>query len=110
MQDAVAAPLAPHTGEPTRDVKFFEKLLPFAIAAGVEKTWASAFKDTYSQPPDWYSGNWSSFNTAALASSLSDTTKVASSSFSAPSNSGSSGSSGGGFSGGGGGGGGGGGW
>jgi len=110
MQDAVEAPLAPHTGEPTRDVKFFEKLLPFAIAMGVEKSWANAFKDIYAQPPEWYSGNWSSFNTAALASSLSDTAKVTSQSFTAPSSTGGSGSSGGGFSGGGGGGGGGGGW
>jgi uncharacterized membrane protein YgcG len=110
MQDAVAAPLAAHTGEPTRDVKFFEKLLPFAVAAGVEKSWAHAFKDIYTQPPEWYGGNWTTFNTAALASSLSVTTRVTSQSFTAPSNSGSSGSGGGGFSGGGGGGGGGGGW
>jgi uncharacterized membrane protein YgcG len=110
MQDAVAAPLAPRSGEPARDVKFFEKLLPFAVAAGVEKSWANAFKDIYQQPPDWYSGNWSTFNTVALASSLSDTAKVTSQSFTAPSSSGASGSGGGGFSGGGGGGGGGGGW
>ena len=110
MQDAVEAPLALHTGEPTRDVKFFEKLLPFAVAAGVEKSWANAFKDIYTQPPEWYKGNWTTFNTAALASSLSDTTKVASQSFASPSSSGGSGSGGGGFSGGGGGGGGGGGW
>lgn len=110
MQDAVAAPLAPRSGQPVRDVKFFEKLLPFAIAAGVEKTWADAFKDIYNEPPDWYRGNWNTFNTAVLASSIANTTKVAGTSFAAPSSSGSSGSGGGGFSGGGGGGGGGGGW
>jgi uncharacterized membrane protein YgcG len=110
MQDAVAAPLSPQSGQPTRDVKFFEKLLPFAVAAGVEKTWANAFKDIYTQPPEWYRGNWSTFNTVALASSLSDTAKITTQSFAAPSSSGSSGSNGGGFSGGGGGGGGGGGW
>jgi uncharacterized membrane protein YgcG len=110
MQDAVAAPLSPQSGQPTRDVKFFEKLLPFAVAAGVEKTWANAFKDIYTQPPEWYSGNWSTFSTVALASSLSNTAKITTQSFAAPSSSGSSGSGGGGFSGGGGGGGGGGGW
>ena len=110
QQDAVAAPLAPHSGQPTRDVKFFEKLLPFAVAMGVEKSWAKAFSDVYAQPPDWYSGNWNTFSTIALVNSLGSTTKAATSSFTAPSSSGSSGFSGGGFSGGGGGGGGGGGW
>jgi uncharacterized membrane protein YgcG len=110
MQDAVAAPLAPRSGQPTRNVKFFEKLLPYAVAAGVEKTWANAFQDIYTQPPEWFNGNWSTFNTAALVSSIVSTSQVAGTSFAAPSNSGASGSGGGGFSGGGGGGGGGGGW
>lgn len=111
MQDAVAAPLSPSSGEPKRDVKFFEKLLPFAVAMGVEKTWAEAFSDIYTQAPNWYEGNWKTFNTVALANGLAATTTATSTSFSAPSSSGSSGfSSGGGFSGGGGGGGGGGGW
>ncbi len=107
--DAVNAPLAPKDGEPVRDVKFFEKLLPYAVVYGVEKTWAKAFADIYQEPPDWYNGRWTTFNTLALASSIGNTTKVASSAFSAPSSSGGSGFSGGGA-GGGGGGGGGGGW
>ncbi|MCA9324055.1 DUF2207 domain-containing protein, partial [Candidatus Saccharibacteria bacterium] len=109
-QDAVAAPLSPHSGEPMRDVKFFEKLLPFAVAMGVEKTWAKAFADIYSQPPDWYSGNWRTFSAVALADSLSKTTTATASAFSSPSSSGGSGFGGGGGAGGGGGGGGGGGW
>jgi uncharacterized membrane protein YgcG len=109
-QDAVAAPLAPRSGEPVRDVQFFESLLPFAVALGVEKTWAEAFKDIYAQPPEWYGGNWSTFNSVALAHSLGQATKATNASFAAPSSSSGSGASGGGFSGGGGGGGGGGGW
>ena len=34
----------------------FEKLLPFAIAFGVEKVWANRFKDINLKPPEWYSG------------------------------------------------------
>jgi len=108
--DAVSAPLSMGSGEPVRDVKFFEKLLPFAIALGVEKSWADSFKDIYTNPPDWYRGNWNTFSTAALVSSLSSTSAATANSFTAPTSSGGSGSGGGGFSGGGGGGGGGGGW
>ena len=43
-QDAVAAPLAARGAGPVRDVKFFEKLLPYAIALGAEKTWAKSFR------------------------------------------------------------------
>ena len=109
MQDAVAAPLSLGVGRPKRDVKFFEKLLPFAIAAGVEKSWAKAFADIYSQPPDWYGGQWNSFSTVALVNSIGKTSSAVSTSFSSPSSSSGSGFSGGGA-GGGGGGGGGGGW
>jgi len=109
-QDAVEAPLAENAGQPKRDVKFYEKLLPFAVAMGVEKSWSEAFEDIYSKPPDWYNGNWKTFSTIALASSLSGTVAASGQAFSSPSSSGGSGSSGGGFSGGGGGGGGGGGW
>jgi uncharacterized membrane protein len=91
-------------------VELFEKLLPYAIVMGVEKEWADQFKNIYSQPPEWYSGNITSFNAGYLAGSLnSGFNSAVNASFSPPSNSGSSGF-GGGFSGGGGGGGGGGGW
>jgi hypothetical protein len=32
----------------------FEKYLPFAMALGVEKRWASAFGSVYKEPPSWY--------------------------------------------------------
>jgi uncharacterized membrane protein YgcG len=111
MQDAVDAPLAKNSGQPVRDRDFFEKLLPYAVAMGVEQSWAKAFKDVYSEPPEWFEGNWSTFSAIALANSIGATAQASQASFVAPSSSGSSGfSSGGGFSGGGGGGGGGGGW
>lgn len=95
---------------PREQVKLFEKLLPYAMLFGIEKDWAKQFKDLYSQPPDWYHGNWNTFSAVHLASSLSSFNSMSTASFTAPSSSGSSGFGGGGFSGGGGGGGGGGGW
>ena len=35
---------------------FFEKLLPYAVAFGVEKIWADKFKDINLQPQEWYQG------------------------------------------------------
>jgi uncharacterized membrane protein len=35
---------------------FFEKLLPYAAAFGVEKIWAERFKDISLAKPDWYEG------------------------------------------------------
>lgn len=91
-------------------VDLFERLLPYAIVMGVEKSWASKFKDIYSQPPEWYSGNWQTFNTVYLISSLSNGVNSMNTTLSSkPSSSSGSGSSGG-FSGGGFGGGGGGSW
>ena len=34
----------------------FEKFLPYAMALGVEKKWASAFDGIAKQPPSWYTG------------------------------------------------------
>ena len=92
----------------------FEKLLPYAVAFGVEKIWAERFKDIDIKPPDWYEGkDMTVFNSVIFASSLgrslssfrsSATPTTSSKGFS------SGFSSGGGFSGGGGGGGGGGSW
>ena len=110
MQDAVAAPLSKNAHQPTRNREFYEKLLPYAVALGVEKTWSKSFADIYQQPPEWYSGNMNTFSTLALANSLSSMSRATSQSFTPPSSSGSSGYSGGGSAGGGGGGGGGGGW
>ncbi len=86
---------------------FFEKLLPYATAFGVEDVWIKRFSDIKIQQPEWYessSGQAFSFSSfSALSHSFS---QAASSSISTTR----SGSSGGGFSGGGGGGGGGGSW
>jgi uncharacterized membrane protein YgcG len=38
--------------------EMFEKFLPFAMALGVEKNWSNAFKNIYTQPPQWYQGNF----------------------------------------------------
>lgn len=90
---------------------FFEKLLPFAVAFGVEKIWAKRFEQFDLKQPDWYRGyNSGTFNAAIFASSLSHSYNSFSVSSTPPSSSSSSGFGGGGFSGGGGGGGGGGSW
>lgn len=96
--------------EPSHNVELFENLLPFAIALGVEKSWAKQFDNIYSQPPSWYTGNMAAFNTVYFTNSLASSASAFNSSFSTSTSSSSSGSGGGGFAGGGGGGGGGGGW
>lgn len=102
MMQSVDRPYA----EPAKTVELFEKLLPFAIAVGVEKTWAKQFEGVLNEAPDWYGGaNYGAFNSAVFASSLSGVNSSFGSSYASSSSSG-----GGGFSGGGGGGGGGGGW
>ena len=92
--------------DPKFKVKLFESLLPYAMLFELEKDWAKQFKDIYTTPPDWYHGNWSTFNAVYLANSVGGFSSASSVSFSTPSSSG----GGGGGAGGGGGGGGGGGW
>lgn len=100
---------------PKKTPELFEKMLPYAIALGVENQWASQFTEVLAQAaaagnpyqPAWYAGPNFSPNTissfpAFLNTSLNDSLSTSTSSSSA--------SGGGGFSGGGGGGGGGGGW
>jgi len=92
---------------------FFEKLLPYAVAFGVEKIWTERFKDIDLKSPDWYQGYYgSNFSNAVFISSLhSSVNQFRTVATPTRSSSGfSSGLSGGGFSGGGGGGGGGGSW
>jgi uncharacterized membrane protein len=87
----------------------FEKLLPYAIAFGVEKVWAKRFEKINLKQPSWYQGyQTSSFNSIYFASVMSNSFSSFKSSSTPPSSS--SGFGGGGFSGGGGGGGGGGSW
>jgi uncharacterized membrane protein YgcG len=91
---------------------FFEKLLPFAIAFGVEKKWADRFKDMDMTPPDWYEGDFTNgYNTGYLVHNLSSASNQVNQASAAPvSSSGHSSGFSGGSSGGGGGGGGGGSW
>ncbi|MEQ9638058.1 MAG: DUF2207 domain-containing protein [Devosia marina] len=108
--------------EPSMTIERFERLLPYAIALGVEKPWSEHFeaelarnavpdanKGTYT--PHWYSGS-RSFNSGNIARAVSGASAGMAAAMVAaqPVQASSSGSGGGGFSGGGGGGGGGGGW
>jgi uncharacterized membrane protein YgcG len=87
---------------------FFERLLPYATAFGVEDIWAQRFKDIQFTQPEWYSGNnfnpgmYSAFTHALGASSRQAIAASTSSSSSGFSSGFSGGSSGGGFGGGGG--------
>ncbi|MHC4937318.1 MAG: DUF2207 domain-containing protein [Planctomycetota bacterium] len=97
--------------------EMFERLLPFAMALGVEDKWAQAFEGIYREPPEWYRGTHPgrAFHPGVWVGDLGGVTRVASAAMvAAPARSsggsGFSGGGGGGFSGGGFGGGGGGGW
>ncbi|MFG0316798.1 MAG: DUF2207 domain-containing protein, partial [Planctomycetota bacterium JB042] len=107
--------------EPERTVQQFERFLPYAVALGVENSWAERFQDVLERAtmpdgtayrPTWYHGAFSAAHLGAFTSSVSSGLSSAISSSATPpgSSSGFSGGGGGGFSGGGGGGGGGGGW
>ncbi|MDH7476286.1 MAG: DUF2207 domain-containing protein [Microgenomates group bacterium] len=91
---------------------FFEKLLPYAVAFGVEKIWIKRFSDFALRTPSWYQTyDRQPFNSAVFASSLnSSLSSFRASATPTTSSSGFSSGSSGGFSGGGGGGGGGGSW
>ena len=103
---------------PEKTPDLFEKMLPFALALGVEQNWAEKFAavlagvrspDGRAYQPSWYDGKFSVNNLSASTQGLSSGLSSAISSSVTPPGS-SSGGGGGGFSGGGGGGGGGGGW
>lgn len=88
---------------------FFERLLPYATAFGVEDIWVKRFRDLQLKEVDWYEGDMTAVQFAAMSTALNRGVKGAVSTASKSSSGFSSGSSGG-FSGGGGGGGGGGSW
>ena len=56
---------------PKRYNEVFENLLPYAMIFGLEKKWAKLFEGIYTQSPDWYEGNFTTFNAYYLATSLS---------------------------------------
>jgi uncharacterized protein (TIGR04222 family) len=101
---------AEHMEHVIKSPELFDKYLPYAMAFGVEKKWARAFENIYTQPPSWYVGpGVTHFNVGSFSNSLSSMTgKLSSTMSSSPRSSGGSGFSGGSSGGGGGGGGGGG--
>ncbi len=56
--------------DPQKYIGVFEKLLPYAMIFGLEKKWANEFKDIYIQNPDWYEGDFTTFNSFYLVNSL----------------------------------------
>lgn len=110
-------------GEPPMTVTRFERLLPYAIALGVEKPWSEHFEAELARntvedapgtgySPAWYHGKPGAFSAGRIAGAVAGAATGMSAAMVAaqPVSSSSSGTGGGGFSGGGGGGGGGGGW
>jgi len=96
-----------------QNMMFFEKLLPYATAFGVENVWAGRFKDLKLTESDWFEGDIRDVAFyAAISNSINRSVQSSMTHYSSGSSSSgfSSGFSGGGFSGGGGGGGGGGSW
>ncbi len=95
---------------PDKNPETFEKLLPFAMALGVETQWAKQFQEIYRSQPNWYRDNsGGAFNAILLSSAIGDFSNSVQSAVVSvsKSSSGGSGFSGGGSGGGGGGGGGG---
>jgi len=50
----------------------FESLLPYAIIFGLEKKWMKEFEDLFTTPPNWYTGDMSTFNSMVLLNSVSN--------------------------------------
>jgi len=98
---------------PEKKPESFEQHLPYAMALGVEKEWAKQFKDLYISRPNWYEGNFTTFNSLYFVGSIGSLNKSFKTSIASKPGGvagGSSGFGGGGFGGGGFGGGGGGSW
>lgn len=99
---------------PEKTPERFEKLLPYAMALGVESQWAKQFEGIYNRNPSWYGdSSGGAFNYFLFVNSLNHFSSAAGSTLSSSSRAGAAGGGsgfGGGFSGGGFGGGGGGSW
>jgi uncharacterized membrane protein len=65
---------------PEKTPQRFEKLLPYAIALGVENQWAKQFEGVYTSPPSWYNDRYGTFTTLALVNSLNNFHSASSSS------------------------------
>jgi len=85
---------------PKKNPERFEKLLPYAMALGVEEEWAKQFEGIYDKQPDWYGGpSAARFNALTLTRSLNSFSSSANSTLASKPSSASGGGSG--FSGGG---------
>ncbi len=73
--------------DPKKYKEVFETLLPYAMIFNLEKQWSEQFKDLYKTPPEWYQGNFDTFNTVYLANSLSKFNSSVRTSSSSPSSS-----------------------
>jgi uncharacterized membrane protein len=95
------------------DPTLFDRVLPYALVFGLEDKWADAFREMYTEPPNWYYSPYyaNAFSPSLFVNDLGRSLSVMQSTLaSTPKRSGSSGLGGGGSSGGGFGGGGGGSW
>ena len=66
-------------------VELFERYLPYAIAFGVQNSWARAFENVYVKAPDWYTGPIGDFSATSFGHRISDLCISAASSMSSPS-------------------------
>jgi hypothetical protein len=53
-------------------VELFERYLPYAIAFGVQDSWARAFENIYGKRPAWYSGPMGEFSPTTFGHRISD--------------------------------------
>jgi len=53
-------------------VELFERYLPYAIAFGVQNSWARAFEGVYNKSPTWYSGPMGEFSPTTFGHRISD--------------------------------------
>jgi hypothetical protein len=63
-------------------VELFERYLPYAIAFGVQNSWARAFEGIYGTAPTWYSGPMGKFSPTTFGHRISDLCVSAASSMS----------------------------
>jgi len=85
------------------DPTLFDRVLPYALVFGLEDKWAEAFRDMYTEPPDWYYSPYyaNAFSPNLFVNDLGRSLSVMNSTLaSTPKRSGSSGFSGGGSGGG----------
>lgn len=93
-----------NTNDKEQMIKMYEKLLPYAILFGHEKSWSKQLEVYYAETntvPAWYVGASGVFNVASFSSAISSVSAAVSSSSSGLSGGGSSGGGGGGGGGGG---------